>query len=216
MSGVRVRFTTLVSIIGLILFGQNYLYVKMLFYKGFRYSEVFQKILHCLQVKRFPVPYQPFGRSCHPVQTLICPLFHPSGQHALLSEHPDRTSIIRPDDVVFRPDPLLYREATVPSYICPDISAARPDAAQYSNKLQILSKFIYEKIDATVRKKWIPVWTRSYIRQESQLKYHRPDVSQLGPKARSIVKEIADSTSTVRTTAYHGPNARTTDMEIAC
>jgi hypothetical protein len=25
---------------------------------------------------------------------------------------------------------------------------------------------------------WFPVWTRSYIRQESQFKYHRPDVSQ--------------------------------------
>jgi hypothetical protein len=32
-------------VIHLILFGQNHLYVKMLCYKGFRYSEVFQKIL---------------------------------------------------------------------------------------------------------------------------------------------------------------------------
>jgi hypothetical protein len=37
-----------------------------------------------------------------------------------------------------------------------------------------------------------------------------------GPDARASKKEIADSTSTVRTTAYHGPNACITDMEIAC
>jgi hypothetical protein len=67
-------------VIGLILFGQNHLYVKMLFYKGFRYLEVFQKILNCLQVRRFPVPCQRYGRSCHPVRMLICPLFHPFGR----------------------------------------------------------------------------------------------------------------------------------------
>jgi len=32
----------------------------------------------------------------------------------------------------------------------------------------------------------------------------------------STVKEITDSTSTVQTTAYHGPDARIADMEIAC
>jgi hypothetical protein len=37
-----------------------------------------------------------------------------------------------------------------------------------------------------------------------------------GPDARSSEKEIAYSTSTVQTTAYHGPDARITDMEIAC
>jgi hypothetical protein len=38
----------------------------------------------------------------------------------------------------------------------------------------------------------------------------------LGSDARSTVKEIADSTSTVRTTAYHGLDARIADMEIVC
>jgi hypothetical protein len=37
-----------------------------------------------------------------------------------------------------------------------------------------------------------------------------------GPDERSTIKEIADSTSTVRTTAYHGPDARIADMEIVC
>jgi hypothetical protein len=156
-----------VSIIGLILFGQNHLYVKTLCYKGFRYSEVFQKILHCLQVKRFPVPCQPSKRSCHPVRTPICPLFHPSGRRALPSGRPDRPSIIRQDDVDFCPDPPLHREASVPAFIRLDVSAACPDTSQYSTKLQILSKFIYGKIDATVRTTCIPVWTLFSLRQES-------------------------------------------------
>jgi hypothetical protein len=37
-----------------------------------------------------------------------------------------------------------------------------------------------------------------------------------GPDTRASKKEIADSTSTVWTIAYHGPDARITDMEIAC
>jgi hypothetical protein len=48
------------------------------------------------------------------------------------SSRPDarQTNIIRPDDVSFRQDPPLYREASVPACIRPDISAARPDAHQ--------------------------------------------------------------------------------------
>jgi hypothetical protein len=40
--------------------------------------------------------------------------------------------------------------------------------------------------------------------------------ASLGPDTRATNMEIADSTSTVRTTAYHGPDARIADMEIAC
>jgi hypothetical protein len=119
-----------VSIIGLILCLDKILFVKMLFYKGFRYSKVFQKILHCLIVRRFPIPCQSSGRSCHPVRTLICPLFHPSGRRVLPFGRPDRTCIIRPDDVLSPSGPSLFREATVPACIRPDVSAARPDASQ--------------------------------------------------------------------------------------
>jgi hypothetical protein len=38
----------------------------------------------------------------------------------------------------------------------------------------------------------------------------------LGSDARATNMEIADSTSTVWTNAYHGPDARIADMEIAC
>jgi hypothetical protein len=37
-----------------------------------------------------------------------------------------------------------------------------------------------------------------------------------GLDERASKKEITDSTSTVRMTAYYGPDARITDMEIAC
>jgi hypothetical protein len=46
--------------------------------------------------------------------------------------------------------------------------------------------------------------------------FNRPDNVDSRLDARSTVKEIADSTSTIRTTAYHGPDARIADMEIAC
>jgi hypothetical protein len=63
---------------------------------------------------------------------------------------------------------------------------------------------------------WIPVRTRSFIRQELQFKFSRPDVIQHGPDARSTDVEIAYSTSTVQTPTYHSPDARSSDMEIAC
>jgi hypothetical protein len=136
---------------------------------------------------------------------------------------PDRSSIIRLDDVYFRLDPSLHREASVRACIHLDDSAVRPDDStirlddvQCSTELQILSKFIYGKITATVRTTWIPIRTRSYVRQESQFKYNRPNVSELGPNARSTNMKIVYSTSTVRTSAYHGPEASSFDMEIAC
>jgi hypothetical protein len=88
----------------------------------------------------------------------------PSGRCAIKSGRPDRPSIIR-------------REVSVPACIRLDVSAARPDASQYSIKLQILSKFFYGKIDATVRTTWILVRTRFSLRQELQFKFNRPDSS---------------------------------------
>jgi hypothetical protein len=53
---------------------------------------------------------------------------------------PRQTSIIRPD-------PTLYREASVPACIRPDITAARPDAYQYSNSLRFFPSSNKGKID---------------------------------------------------------------------
>jgi hypothetical protein len=55
-----------------------------------------------------------------------------------------------------------------------------------------LSKRKYGKIAATVRTTWIPVRTRYSLRQ------------------------VRNSDSTVRTSVCHGPDVRSTDMEIAC
>jgi hypothetical protein len=197
-------------VIGLILFGQNHLYVKMLFYKGFHYSEVFQKILHRLQVRIFLVPCRSSGRSCHPVRTLICPLFHPSGRRAIPSGCPDRPSIIRSDNIDFHPDPSLHREASVPACIRPDISAARPDASQYSTKLQILSKFIMGRLMQPSERRGFPSKRASHSNSTIRTPVcHRPDACAPDMK-------IAYSTSTVRTPAYHVLDGRTTDMEIGC
>jgi hypothetical protein len=54
------------------------------------------------------------GTTCHPVQTLDRP-----------------ASSIR-TKCSFRPDPILYREVSVPACIRLDVSAACPDASQYS------------------------------------------------------------------------------------
>jgi hypothetical protein len=71
-----------------------------------------------------------------------------------------------------------------------------------------LSKIIYGKIAATVRTAWIPVWTCFSLRQESQFKFNCPDFCLHGPDSRASYMEIVDLTSTVRTPAYHGPDAR--------
>jgi hypothetical protein len=62
-----------------------------------------------------------------------------------------------------------------------------------------LSKHRYGKIIATVRTTWIPVQTRSSIRQVLQFKSRRPDDGPHGPDTRASDMEIAYIKSTVRT-----------------
>jgi hypothetical protein len=80
-----------------------------------------------------------------------------------------------------------------PACIRPDDSVARSDDSQCSIKPQdFFPKHRYGKIAATVRTAWILVWSRSSITQVSQFKSRRPDP------------------------IHHGPDARASDMEIAC
>jgi hypothetical protein len=141
--------------------------------------------LHCVQVRRIG--------SLSAVRTTVpsCPDAHLSTVPSVrttchIVRTPDRPSIIRPDDVYFRPDPSLYQEASVLACICPGDSAARPDALQYSIKLPILSKIIYGKIAATVRMTWISIRTRFSLRQESQFK--RRSVSMVRTRVQQIWK----------------------------
>jgi hypothetical protein len=76
----------------------------------------------------------------------------------------------------FRPDPILYREVSVPACISPDVSAACPETSQYSIRFGFLSKFQEREDLSTVRTMWYPVRTRVSLRRESQFKYDRPDV----------------------------------------
>jgi len=88
----------------------------------------------------------------------------------------------------FRPDPILYREVSMPACIRPDVSVARPDASQYSISFWFLSKFQEREDQSTVRTMWYPVRTRVSLRQESQFRYDRPDVWQLW-SGRACIKE---------------------------
>jgi hypothetical protein len=126
------------------------LYVKNALHRDSTIQKYFRdSALVTSQKNRFPVS-RPDDRAVG-VRTRICPLFHPSGRHTIPSgRQTDQASSVQ-TTCYFCPDPSLHREASVPVFICLDVSAARPDASQYSTKLQILSMFNYGKIDATVR-----------------------------------------------------------------
>jgi hypothetical protein len=148
-------------------FGQNHLCVTMLHRDS--------TIKKCFRVRRFLVPCQSSGQSSHPVRTTIC---HCS---------------IRPGDVPYRPDsrqtkhhpsgrrvfpsgPSTVSRRFYPVCIRPDVSAARPDASQYSITFRFLSKFQEREDRSTVQTMWYLVRTCVSLRQESQFKYHRLDV----------------------------------------
>jgi hypothetical protein len=74
------------------------------------------------------------------------------------SSWPDarQTSIIHPNDVSFRPDPPLYREASVPACIRPDLSAARPVVHQWSISFRFFPSSEYGKIDRPSERRGFP------------------------------------------------------------
>jgi hypothetical protein len=88
--------------------------------------------IQSLQVRRIKVPCQPSGRSSHPVRTPICPLFHPSRRRVYRPDLLDRPASSVWTKYSFCPDPILYREVSMPASIHPDVSAARPNTSQYS------------------------------------------------------------------------------------
>jgi hypothetical protein len=71
-------------------------------------------VVSAYKSEEFQVSYQPSGRSSHPVLTLDRP-----------------TSSVR-TKCSFRPEPILYREVSVPACIHPDVSAACPNTSHYS------------------------------------------------------------------------------------
>jgi hypothetical protein len=113
----------------------------------------------------------------HTVRTLIYLKHHLSGRREL----PVRTF------------PFVEKFQTGPACI-------RLDHSQCSTKLQdFFPKHRYGKIAETVWAMWIPIRTRSSIRQVSQFKSRRSGASQHGPEMRTSDMEIACIKSTIRT-----------------
>jgi hypothetical protein len=126
------------------------------------------------------------------------------------SGHPSDHCSIHPDDVPYRPNAnqtkhhpsgrrsFFFRTSTVSRSYCSSLySSGRlsnlSGCLSVIDQLQILSKF-------RIREDW----------------YTHPDDVVSRPDARATNMEIADSTSTVWTNAYHGPDECIADMEITC
>jgi hypothetical protein len=122
---------------------------------------------------------------------------------------PDRPSIIRPDDVSLRLDPPLCREGS--------IQLASVRTFQQHVRTPLSTRSVSDFFPSS-KKGWID---QPFGRAFPYGKNHNSNITvrtsdSCGPDACSSKKEIADSTSTIRTTAYHGPDERIADMEITC
>jgi len=121
-------------------FGQNHLFVKMMFYQGFHYSEWCQKIMHSFQDRSFRFP------ASRPDDSAI-----PSGRPSVYCS-------IRPDDVPYRPDAsqtkhhpfgrraFSVRTTTVSRSYCSSLYPSGIISIPFGrlsviDQLQILSKF---------------------------------------------------------------------------
>jgi len=118
----------------------------------------------------------------------------PSGRHVIPSGRSSVHSSSRLDNMPYGPDARQTKASSVrtkwisvQTLICIEkllfqLASVRttqqPVRTTLSDRaLDFLSKSKYEKIAATVRTTWIPVRTRYSMRQESQVKFNRPDTS---------------------------------------
>jgi hypothetical protein len=101
----------------------------------------------------------------------------------------------------FRIDLLLCREALNCSSLHPfrHFTSTSGRHSVFDQLGDFFSKHIYEKIAATVPTMWIPIRTRSSIRQVVHSKSRRPDTNLHGPDVQATYMEIACIKSTVRT-----------------
>jgi len=116
--------------------------------------------------KNFKVPCQPSERCVIPSGR---PSVYCSIRPADVSFRPDirkQASSVRPT-CFFRPDTYIISRSFCANLLRPDVSAARPDAYQFSNGSVILSKFQEREDQSTVWKMWYPVRRRISVRQES-------------------------------------------------
>jgi hypothetical protein len=102
----------------------------------------------------------------------------------------------------FRLDLPLCREALNCSSLHPSgrFSSTSRSHSVFDQLWDFFPKQRYGKTAATIRMMWIPVWTRSSIRQVAHSKFRRLDDGLHGPDMRALYMEIACIKSIVRTT----------------
>jgi hypothetical protein len=89
-------------------------------------------VSRCFKLFKISDSLSAIRTTCYPVRTPICPLLHSSWTTCHTVRTPDRpVSSIR-TTYFSRPNPTLYREASVPACIRPDLSASHPNVHQWS------------------------------------------------------------------------------------
>jgi len=109
----------------------------------------------------------------------------PSGRRDILSGCPLFTASSVQTTRTFRPDLPLCQEASNCSSLHPSgrFNSTSGRHSMFDQLWDFLPKHRYEKIAATIWTMWIPIQTRSSIRQVSHSKSRRPDASLHGPDA---------------------------------
>jgi hypothetical protein len=102
----------------------------------------------------------------------------------------------------FRLNLPLCREASNCSSLHPSkrLSSMSGLHLVFNQLWDFFPKHRYGKTVATIQTMWIPIRTRSFIRQVVHSKSRLPDVSLYGPEARASYMEIVCIRSTIRTT----------------
>jgi len=129
---------------------------------------------------------------------------------------PVRPSIIRPDNMHFHPDPPLCREGS--------IQLASVRTFQQHVRTPLGTRPVSDSFQVPIKERSFDCPDDAVSRPDARLLKARITI-QISPSGHQsalvwtrvhLYMEIADSTSTVRTTTYHGPDARIADMEISC
>jgi hypothetical protein len=162
--------------------GQNHFYVMMLFNRDLAIQNSF---------RRFCTVYK--SVKSNPLQ--------PSGRCDIPSEHSTVQASSIQTSRTFHPDLPLCLKALNCSSLHPSgrFSSTSRRHSVFYQLWDFFPKHRYGKTAATVRTMWIPIRTRSFLRQVVHSKSRRPDISAHGPNAQASYMKIACIRSTVRT-----------------
>jgi hypothetical protein len=136
-------------------FGQNHLCVNDAANRDSTFHSEVRRI------KKFPVSRPDDVSSCPDAHLSTVPSVRTTCHSVRTSDRqasPVRTTCF------FRPDTYFVSRSFCENLLLPDVSAARPDAYQFSNGSLILSKFQEREDQSTVRTMRYPVRTRISVR----------------------------------------------------